>query len=311
MNEMVFFFFTLPSLWSHGCWCGGSVCVCVCGVLFVCLWLFISFYYCQCVVLGENRRMPRCIECSAFVQRIVHPETEMVEKCVSCGRCCDKYYEFADVQKWIDVVLLERRAWMHVLFNQRGIFLSLFLASLVCCLIEAYVVRTTSVYADIRNRKIFFSETPGGNLSGEDSLQLVKNLRPDMLPLMMYVDTWPTLFLYASMEYFLCLIAAVWIGVQSQRGDAPGQDDAMTTWATSVSLAYTAKVGYLVFLVWRIPIPLVVVVDFLFLLWMVRGFSITASSHPSRFLAIAAVIVSVLARVLFRHLTAWSPQVIF
>ncbi|KAF8300211.1 hypothetical protein TcYC6_0059850 [Trypanosoma cruzi] len=255
--------------------------------------------------------MPRCIECSAFVQRIVHPETEMVEKCVSCGRCCDKYYEFADVQKWIDVVLLERRAWMHVLFNQRGIFSSLFLASLVCCLIEAYVVRTTSVYADIRNRKILFPATPGSNLSGEDSLQLVRNLRSDMLPLMMYVDTWPTLFLYASMEYFLCLIAAVWIGVQTQRGDASGQDDAMTTWATSVSLAYTAKVGYLVFLVWRIPIPLVVVVDFLFLLWMVRGFSITASSHPSRFLAIAALVVSVLSRVLFRHLTAWSPQVIF
>ncbi|PBJ69758.1 hypothetical protein BCY84_19464 [Trypanosoma cruzi cruzi] len=255
--------------------------------------------------------MPRCIECSAFAQRIVHPETEMVEKCVACGRCCDKYYEFADVQKWIGVVLLGRRAWMHVLFNQRGIFSSLSLASLVCCLIEAYVVRTTLVYADIRNRKIFFPATPGGNLSGEDSLQLVRNLRSDMLPLMVYVDTWPTLFLYVSMEYFLCLIAAVWIGVQSQRGDVPGQDDAMTTWATSVSLAYTAKAGYLVFLVWRIPIPLVVVVDFLFLLWMVRGFSITASSHPSRFLAIAALIVSVLSRVLFRHLTAWSPQVIF
>ncbi|RNF12611.1 protein ARV1 [Trypanosoma rangeli] len=255
--------------------------------------------------------MPRCIECNSFVQRIVEPETEMVDKCVMCGKCCDKYYEFADVQKWLDVVLLERRAWIHVLYNQRDIFLSLFLAAVVCCMIEAYVVRITSVYADLRKNKFLFSATEERNLSREDSLQLVINLRSDILPLMMYPDTWPTLFLHACMEYFLCLVAAVWIGVQSQHGVASGQEDAMATWATSVSLTYTAKLGYVVFLVWRIPIPLVVVVDFVFLLWMVRGFSITASNHPSRLLGIVAVAVPLLARVLFRYFTGWGPQLIF
>ncbi|RNF27626.1 protein ARV1 [Trypanosoma conorhini] len=273
---------------------------------------FAPLCFCQVIVLGVRGSMPRCIECNALVRRIVQPETEMVDKCVRCGRCCDKYYEFADVQKWIDVVLLERRAWTHVLYNQRGIFSSLFLAAVFCCLIEAYVVRTTCVYAELRGGKDLFSATQDSNWGGgEDSLQLVRNLRSEMLPRMMYPETWPTLFLYACLEYLLCLVSAVWLGVQSQRGVAPGQDDAMTTWATSLSLTYTAKLGYLVFLVWRIPIPLVVVVDFVFLLWMVRGFRVAASNHPSRLLAVAAVTVTLLSRVLFRHFTGWSPQLIF
>ncbi|KAF8296424.1 hypothetical protein TcBrA4_0068490 [Trypanosoma cruzi] len=254
--------------------------------------------------------MPRCIECSAFARELFIPRRKWSRSAWHAVDAATSTMNSLMFKSGLMLFCWEDVPGCMCCLIREGFFHRCFLRHLFAA-DEAYVVRTTLVYADIRNRKIFFPATPGGNLSGEDSLQLVRNLRSDMLPLMVYVDTWPTLFLYVSMEYFLCLIAAVWIGVQSQRGDVPGQDDAMTTWATSVSFAYTAKAGYLVFLVWRIPIPLVVVVDFLFLLWMVRGFSITASSHPSRFLAIAALIVSVLSRVLFRHLTAWSPQVIF
>ncbi|ORC79831.1 protein ARV1 [Trypanosoma theileri] len=255
--------------------------------------------------------MPRCIECGFDIARIVHPETEMVEKCPTCGRCCDKYYEFACVQKWIDVAILERRAWIHVVFNQTNILPSLLLAALISCLVEAYVVRTTSVYALLQRKSVYLEKSIIENTSTLESLQIVRNLRPDMIPLMMYWSTWPALFLYACTEYLLSLVAAIWLGVQLKRGVDGGEDDAvMITWAKSVSLAHTAKLGYLLFLVWRIPIPLVVVVDFVFLLWTIRGFSITAN-HTTRFFAFIAVSVCLLTRVIFRHVTGWSPQLIF
>ncbi|KEG10462.1 protein ARV1 [Trypanosoma grayi] len=254
--------------------------------------------------------MPRCVECNFNIARIVHPETEVVEKCAACGRCCDRYYEFAYVQKWIDIVILERRAWIHVLFNQKELFLPLLLSALLSCLMEAYVVRTTSVYDNLRNSKFYLPAPLDSNLTATESLQLVRNLRQDVMPLMMYLSTWPTLFLYACVEYFLCLIVAIWVGVRSHGGGGSGEDDAMVTWATAVSLAYTAKLGYLVFLVWRIPIPLAVVVDFVFLMWAIQGFSVTAN-HSTRFFPVVAVALCAFTRVLFRHITGWSPQLIY
>ncbi|KAH9599612.1 Arv1 protein [Trypanosoma melophagium] len=255
--------------------------------------------------------MPRCIECGFDIARIVHPETEMVEKCAACGRCCDKYYEFARVQKWIDIVILERRAWIHVVFNQKNIFSSLLLAALISCLVEAYVVRTTSVYTLLQHNSVYLEKSIIENSSTLESLQIVRNLRSDMVPLMMYWSTWPALFLYACIEYLLCLMVAIWIGVRLQRGGDARQDEAMMiTWAKTASLAHTAKLGYLLFLVWRIPVPLVVVVDFVFLLWTIRGFSIT-TNHSTRLVAFIAVSCCLFTRVIFRQITGWSPQFIF
>ncbi|KAH8605447.1 putative Arv1 like family [Trypanosoma vivax] len=255
--------------------------------------------------------MPRCIECNTVVGRVVQPETESVEKCPTCGCCCDKYYEFARCQQWISVILLERRAWLHVIFNKRELGPVLLLTALLSCPLEAYAVRTASVYAALR----LDGRTPRlrelANMSAVENFRLVQNLHPDMSSVMLYSATWPTLLLYACAEYLLIASVVVSFGIFVRlAGGAGAWRDAAVVWATCVNLVHIAKLGLVVFLVWRIPMFLAPLVDIVACLWALRGFSVLTTRHSS-FVGVIGTFLCISTRIAFRHITQWGPQLVF
>ncbi|AAZ10283.1 Arv1-like family, putative [Trypanosoma equiperdum] len=251
--------------------------------------------------------MLRCIQCNAAVYRIVQPENEVVEKCGTCGRRCDRYYEFSNCQKWISITLLEKPAWIHVLFNKKDIRATLFCTALLSRLIEAYVVRTSLVYGALRMLR---SKGPVSNVSSVATLQLFRNVNPKIEPLMAYQDTLPNIFICACGEYLLCLLVTVIFALHSWRRGGSALWDVVLTWMTCVNLAYSAKLCFVVFLIWRIPIALVSLVDLISLLWAARGFSLVENRYPPLFTSVVVLICTAATRYLFRSVTQWSPQLL-
>lgn len=219
-----------------------------------------------------------------------------VNRCPHCNRVSDTYYEFDAFQKWIDVALLRRRAWAHILFNEREIFQLSICTALFCCLVEAFVVRSTSV---------LLSHAP---LHHQDesllSLQLVRLIKGPYYSSMNYMTTLPRLTFYAIQEYVLIAVAAAWMGSRVR-----SSKNSLRRWVFVVSLATTSKLSYLFFLTWVAPSSLLPIVDVVFLLWLARGFR-TLLYHQSWMLSVLFVSVCVLGRWVLRYASLWAPQIL-
>ncbi|KAK7198667.1 Arv1-like family [Novymonas esmeraldas] len=249
--------------------------------------------------------MPVCIECGRGVPRIIKPDTETVERCGECGHVCDFYYEFGDVQIWIDVVLLRRRAWAHVLFNDTDYYTKMIIF-LLCCVVEAMVVQSLTVLQAI---PLFTEDLHHSPLYTEDrevrSLQLVRILQSSFLPLMNYPATIPHLFIFTFTENALVASVATWLGrfLYRRHGHRSRR------WFMEAALASYAKLSYLLFLVWAIPPSMLPMVDFVYVLWLGCAFTVLGLEHHWRY-PVAAVLGCVSARGVFRYLTKWCPQIL-
>ncbi|AYU79589.1 Arv1-like family [Leishmania donovani] len=249
--------------------------------------------------------MPVCIECGHGVPRIIKPDTETVERCGECGHICDICYEFGDVQIWIDVVLLRHRAWAHVLFNQTDYYTKLVIFVL-CCVVEAVVVHSLTVLKaipfftdDLENSSLY---TPERQVR---SLQLVRIIQSSFLPLMNYPSAIPHLFIFTFTENALVASIATWLGRFFYRSYGHREH----LWFVEAALASYAKLSYVLFLIWAIPPSMLPMVDFVYVLWLGCAFTVLGFDRHWMY-PVAAVLICVCARALFRYLTKWSPQVL-
>ncbi|CBZ27817.1 conserved hypothetical protein [Leishmania mexicana MHOM/GT/2001/U1103] len=250
--------------------------------------------------------MPVCIECGHGVPRIIKPDTETVERCGECGHICDICYEFGDVQIWIDVVLLRHRAWAHVLFNQTDYYTKLVIFML-CCVVEAVVVHSLTVLKaiplftdDLENSSLY---TPERQVR---SLQLVRIIQSAFLPLMNYPSAIFHLFIFTFTENALVASIATWLGRFFYR--SYGHRERL--WFVEAALASYAKLSYVLFLIWAIPPSMLPMVDFVYVLWLGCAFTVLGFNRHWMY-PVVTVLVCVFARGVFRHLTKWSPQVLF
>lgn len=256
-------------------------------------------------VVAAVADMPVCIECGCGVPRIVTPDTETVARCGECGHVCDSYYEFSDVQIWIDVVLLRRRAWAHVLFNQTDYYTKI-VVFLLCCVMEAVVVRSLIVLKalplitnDLHNSSLY---TPDREVR---SLQIVRITQSSILPLMSYPTTVLQLFVFTFTENALVASVATWLG----RFLFHGYGHQACPWFVEAALASYAKLSYVLFLIWPIPPSMLPMVDFVYVLWLGCAFAVLGLERHW-VCPVAAVVACVFARGVFRYLTKWSPQVL-
>ncbi|AIN99112.1 hypothetical protein LPMP_252500 [Leishmania panamensis] len=250
--------------------------------------------------------MPVCIECGHGVPRIIKPETKTVELCGECGRICDTCCEFGDVQIWIDVVLLRRRAWAHVLFNQTDYYTKLIIF-LLCCVVEAVVVQNLTVLeaitffmGDLQNSSLY---TPERQVR---SLQLVRIIQSSFLPLMSYPSSIFRLFVFTFTENVLVASIATWLG----RFFYPSYGHRERLWFMEAALASYAKLSYFLFLIWAIPPSMLPMVDFVYILWLGCAFTVLGFGHHWLY-PVVTVLVCVFARGMFRYLTKWSPQLLW
>lgn len=255
--------------------------------------------------------MVRCVECLTLVQRIINPDTNTVERCPLCGESVDKYVEFGSTQRWIDIALLQKQAWVHSICNEERVTLHYVLLALMCCSLEAFVVATYSVLSSL------LPEGGDGTLESGTAeepfgfpLQVVKVLQsPKWLEAMSYPSAVPPLMFYAAMEYLLLLAVGVWLGTQlcSKGGK---YEEVLTQWVRAVSLASAVKVGYSIFLIWKVPVSLLPLLDYLFFVWLARGIFVLTIDHSWAY-GVPGIALCLAARTFFRQLTHWNAAMLF
>lgn len=250
--------------------------------------------------------MPVCIECGHAVPRIIKPDTETVERCDACGCVCDSYFEFGDVQIWVDVVLLRRKAWAHVLFNQADHYTT-HVMFVLCCIVEAIVVQNLTVLEaiphltdDLHNSSLYTADQQ------VRSLQFVRILQSPFLPLMDYPSSIPHLLVFAMTESALVASVATWLGRFFYRD----YEYVARPWFIEAALASYAKLSYGLFLIWAMPPSLLPMVDFVYMLWLGCAFTVLGFERHWLY-PLIAVSACVFTRFLFRYLTKWCPQVLY
>lgn len=252
--------------------------------------------------------MPRCIECEVDISRTIDPETNTVRRCPNCGRRCDIYYEFSEVQICINLLLMQRRAWLHVLFNHPYSLKSCIIQALSACFLESFIARTLFVIR-VCAKSDCYTRLPSDTFHDDawtKSLQFVNVLQSPMMPMMNYMRTLPLFFLYSSVEYFLLIVIAVCTGKRFCESK-DRYEDTLERWVRIVSMATTVKLSYILFLIWIIPTSIIVVVDVLFFMLLFRGFlSLFAGASWPR--ALPAVILCIAARIAYRQWTGWNSQ---
>lgn len=239
--------------------------------------------------------MPACIECGFYVEHILDLDTRTVIRCPHCDRSSDIYYECDVVQKWVDVALLRRRAWAHILFNDRELFLKSIYVALFCCFLEAFVVYSNTV---LRSQVVSSS-----NEDALQSLQLVHIIKGPYFSLMNYTSALPSLLFFSVEEYFLISVAAGWMGSIMRRHFS----NPLQSWVFVVSLATSSKLCLMIFLTFMTPSSLLPIVDLIFFLWLTQGFRILLRDQ-SLVLAFVCVFVCALSRFSLRFASGWAPQ---
>lgn len=250
--------------------------------------------------------MPQCIECGCGMKAVINPETQTVNRCPSCDLACDTYYEFDVVQRWIDISLLRRRAWSHILFNEEALYYHIeYIIAIVCCGFEAFVVRSLDVMRAAERSPQLASLKEVKGAAALSSLNLFRIISSPLFPYMHYMDSLPRLFFFSIQELVLLAVTAAWMGNMIQsRSSIP-----LRRWVFVVALAAASKTTYTFFLFWMTPTSLLPIVDGIFVLWLARGFR-TILVHHSWFLTFLCVGACVLTRVLLRFATKWSPQLL-
>lgn len=256
--------------------------------------------------------MPRCIECMSAVRRTVNPVTQTLERCPVCGESVDTYFEFGETQKWIDIALLKKRVWVHAICNEPSVTIRYVLLAVLCCGLEAFVVRSYSVLLTSGLAQARTGASAVLNNSQETfsfSLQVVKILQdPAQLAAMQYPSTLPPLLFYATMEFLLQVVVTVALGSKMCPIDGD-YEGVLGQWVRAVSLASLVRVVYVVFLIWDVPVSLLPLVDFLFFVWLGRGVFVLTIDQSWMY-GIPVILLCVGARVFFRQLTQWNDVMI-
>ncbi|CAD2217437.1 protein ARV1 [Angomonas deanei] len=243
--------------------------------------------------------MSRCIECGQEVPRLINPDTQTVEHCDACDSSVDLYFEFNSLHLWIDMILLQRRAWIHILYNSNKTIKHYLQGACISCFLEAFVSRSKLV---ITKR----SATPE-----LESIQIVKIAESPISSYMNYTHTLPTLFVFSASESIFILSMLIWFGKHFEpKGGL--YKNVIERWVKAACIATNVKMFYALFLVWVIPLSALQIVDYIYFIWLFRAVSVMVLGKSVYFSVLHVAILSLLVgcRIFFRYVTEWSPQII-
>lgn len=198
------------------------------------------------------------------------------------------------------------------------------------------VAVTTAAMDDTPAR--LFSEGPGafpgssspvvlglGSATGtavpSPTLQFIPNIHPPRLHIISF-SRMPVLVLYSLLEFFFVWIAFMWSGsflvtpnnlkeptaqpqVPSAAPQGPKQNNA-TPWGKTMMLATAAKLLYVPFLVWNIPVYLTAAVDVTYALWLLQALQ-TLAPRSAIGPNLVVLAIGIGLRCVFRGVTRWCP----
>lgn len=233
------------------------------------------------------------------MDKIVDKDARTVARCPYCDRTSDIYYECDVVQKWIDVALLRRRAWAHILFNE-DLFLTSIYVSLFCSFLEAFVAHSNAV---LREQTVSSSSDSPLTPPSLNSVQLVRIIKGPYFSFMNYTRSIPLRTFFAVEEYIFMSVGASCMGNIVR----PHSSYSFRRWLYVVSVANLSKLCYMIFITFMTPSSLLPIVDLIFFFWLAQGFRTLLRDQP-QVMTFMCVFMCAFARFLLRLTTGWAPQ---
>lgn len=129
---------------------------------------------------------------------------------------------------------------------------------------------------------------------------------------------------YGVFEYLLITVVAAWCGSwfgASIKSASASQGSVLLHWVLGIGLVWSAKLSYLFFLIWNVPLYLVIVVDALSILWLFqavatalrvgrmaveRNTALVEDWAPFKGRALLITVVVIGTRFLYRSFTTWN-----
>ena len=157
---------------------------------------------------------------------------------------------------------------------------------------------------------IYSYSTQFGRSDLYPTLQIVKNFQPPRLgcvvPPQLYQSRLPLMLGYGLVEYVVILFTTMWTGSWLQELVVDPSKGTMGTWLTALALVWGCKIAYILFLVWEIPLYLIVVVDISSVLWLLRAIR-TIAPDSSRTASCLVAGCGIAARFAYRAAVQWCP----
>lgn len=258
--------------------------------------------------------MPRCTNCSHHVPQLVRTEqgVVVVVRCDRCDTQCDPYLELVGVQKCLDVFLLRRMAWSHVVNNLQDAWKVLVPLVLLCVALETYTSAVFESYAALlRGSGGVASVSHADHFWQRPTLKLVDNLQSSRNTLVIHGSTMGETYLYGLLEYIFVTLTITWgCSWSAVITGGDGSDLEMRRVLgksfSATAVLWSLKLVFGLFLLWDIPLYLVVTVDTLSLLWLLRAVR-TISPRSTVTSSVVVCLLAVGARFGFRGVTRWCP----
>jgi hypothetical protein len=260
--------------------------------------------------------MPRCTNCALHVPELVRTEQGVlvVVRCIRCDTQCDPYLELVGVQKCLDVFLLRRMAWSHIVHNLNDAWRVLAPLVFLCVVLETYTAGVIESYSHLLR-------VGGGGVTSltdvafwqHPTLKLVANLQPARNGLVIHLGPMCEAYLYGLLEYIFVTLTITWgcswsavVGSGSDSNNDAEMRRVLGKSFAATAVLWSVKLVFALFLLWDIPLYLVVAVDALSILWLLRAVrTIAPTSTVTSSLIVCALAVG--ARFGFRGVTRWCP----
>lgn len=247
---------------------------------------------------------PRCVVCCQRVKHLVRTEqgSSVVERCPACETQCDPYVEVVGVQVCLDIFLLRPQAWIHVVHNMQRAWRVLLPLLCFAVLSETYVATVFDVYAGVLRGYAPVEPLPAET---RPTLKLVDNLRSPRVELMRFGSV-PESCLYGCLEFVFVALSLTWAASWLTDAQHDAIPDVLKTWFSATAAVWSLKGIFAVFMVWSVPLYLVVIVDLLSVLWLLRAVQAVAPFAKTTSCVLVAVI-AIGMRFAFRGVTRWCP----
>ncbi|CUG44509.1 transmembrane protein, putative [Bodo saltans] len=261
--------------------------------------------------------MPRCTNCDSHVAELVRTEQGVlvVVRCSHCDTQCDPYLELVGVQKCLDVFLLRKMAWSHIVHNLKDAWRVLVPLVFLCVVLETYTAEVIESYSQLLRVGGSGTSLTEEGFWQHPTLKIVDNLQPARNGLVIHLGAMCEAYLYGLLEYIFVTLTITWGCSWSAMVGGGGSDGAnndaemrrvLGKSFSATAVLWSVKLVFALFLLWDIPLYLVVAVDALSILWLLRAVrTIAPRSTVTSSLIVCALAVG--ARFGFRGVTRWCP----
>jgi hypothetical protein len=277
-----------------------------------------------------------CVECGSSLRdgELFDATEKILKRCPRCGAFADPFVEYDAIVTGLNVAMLRKQAWRHVVFNEsatasltiacfaafaldallglcfRSILFAAGAGSSAAPLFSVTTAVTSPTLLQLSNgatsAALLQFARAGSRASPADSLSVFAPPSPaplDATAALAFARFALVLFFCAAVESVLFTVAIV---LCLSAGPGTVQPSRSPLVLRAVALAACAKLGLAPFFVWPLPLELLPLIELSQLLWCYLAAGVL-THDDARLRRWSVLVLFLVLRSLFRGVTGWCP----